>query len=147
MIKKKRKKKVCPFRNQNISQTASWLIATLLKTSTERRWEEANAGGGASSQCWASGLGCDQGARTSPEPGGGVDDSHLQQPRGPVAVAAAAAAAAAATPAVPAVSRLLSVSVRVGSVDMEETLLEEEDMEVWCWWCCWGLLLTVAPVL
>lgn len=78
-----------------------------------------------------------------PGPGGGVDDSHLQQPTGPVAVAAAAAAAA--TAAVLAVSRLLSVSV--GSVDMEETSLAEEDVEGWCWWCCWGLLLTVAPVL
>lgn len=76
-----------------------------------------------------------------PGPGGGVDDSHLQQPTGPVAVAA--------TAAVLAVSRLLSVSVRVGSVDMEETSLaeEEEDVEGWCWWCWWGLLLTAAPVL
>lgn len=85
---------------------------------------------------------------SGPGPGGGVDDSHLQQPRGPVAVAAAAAAAAAATAAAAAlaVSRLLSVSVRVRSVDMEETLLAEaeEDVEGWC---CWGLLLTVAPVL
>lgn len=62
-------------------------------------------------------------------------------------MAVAAAAAAVATAAVPAVCRLLSVSVRVGLVDMEETLLAEEDVEVWCWWCCWGLLLTVAPVL
>lgn len=81
-----------------------------------------------------------------PEPGpgrGGVDDRHLQQPRGLVAVAAAAAAAAAAV--FLAGSRLLLVSVRVGSVDMEDTLLaEEEDVEGWC---CWGLLLTVAPVL
>lgn len=62
-------------------------------------------------------------------------------------MAAAAAAAAGWMPAAaPAVSRLLSVSVRVGSVDMEETSVEE-DVEVWCWWCCWGLLLTVAPVL
>lgn len=60
-----------------------------------------------------------------PGPRGGVDDSHLQQPRGPVAVEAAAAAAAAATASGPAVSRLLSVSVRVGSVDMEETSLME----------------------
>lgn len=59
-----------------------------------------------------------------PGPRGGVDDSHLQQPRGPVAVEAAAAAAAA-TASGPAVSRLLSVSVRVGSVDMEETSLME----------------------
>ena len=85
-----------------------------------------------------------------PEPGpgsiGGVDDSHLQQPRGPVAVAAAAAAAAVAAAAVLAVSRLLLVSVRVGSVDKEETSLAEaeEDVEGRC---CWGLLLTVAPVL
>lgn len=57
-----------------------------------------------------------------PGPRGGVDDSHLQQPRGPVAVEAAAAAATASGPAV---SRLLSVSVRVGSVDMEETSLME----------------------
>lgn len=59
-----------------------------------------------------------------PGPRGGVDDSHLQQPRGPVAVEAAAAAAVA-TASGPAVSRLLSVSVRVGSVDMEETSLME----------------------
>lgn len=73
----------------------------------------------------------------SPEPG--VGDSHLQQPIGPEAVAAAAAG--------PAVSRLLSV--RVGSVDIEETSLAEveEEVEGWCWWCCWGLLLTAAPVL
>lgn len=75
----------------------------------------------------------------SPEPG--VGDSHLQQPIGPEAVAAAAAG--------PTVSRLLSVSVRVGSVDIEETSLAEveEEVEGWCWWCCWGLLLTAAPVL
>ena len=96
--------------------------------------------GGARSQCRAIGLGCDQGARPSPGPGGGGDDSHLQQPRGAVPGAAAAAAAALA------VSRLLSVSVRVGSVDMKETLAEE-DVEVWCCWCCWGRLLTAAPVL
>lgn len=100
-------------------------------------------GGGARSQCWACGLGCDQGARPSPGPGGGVHDSHLQQPIG----AAAEAAAAAGTAAALAVFRLLSVSVRVGSVDMEEASSVEEDVEVWCWWCCVGLLLTVAPVL
>lgn len=55
--------------------------------------------------------------------------------------------ALAAAAAVLAVSRLLLVSVRVESVDMEETSLVEEEVEVWCWWCCWGLLLTVAPVL
>lgn len=54
-----------------------------------------------------------------PESGGGVDDSHLQQPVGAAAVAAAAVAAAAAEE-VPAVFRLLSVSVRVGSVVTEE---------------------------
>lgn len=47
------------------------------------------------------------GQRPSPGPGGCVDDSHLQQPRG-----AAAAVAAAAAAAVLAVSRLLSVSGR-----------------------------------
>lgn len=49
-----------------------------------------------------------------------------------------AATAAAATAAVLAISRLLSVSVSVGSVDMEETSLAEveEDVEGWCWWCC-----------
>lgn len=57
------------------------------------------------------------------EPGGGVDDGHLQQPRGPVAVEAAAPAA------VQAISELLSVSVSVGSVDMEDTSLAEEDVE------------------
>lgn len=72
---------------------------------------------------------------------GCVDDSHLQQPR----EAGAVAAAAAGTAAVLAVSRLLSV--RVGSVDMEEPPLAEEGVEVWCWWRCGGLLLTVAPVL
>lgn len=97
--------------------------------------------GGARSQCRAIGLGCDHGARPSPGPGGGGHDSHLQQPRG-----AGAAAAAAAVVAALAVSRLLSVSVRVGSVDMKETLAEE-DVEVWCWWCCWGRPLTAAPVL
>lgn len=74
--------------------------------------------------------------------GGGGDDSHLQQPRG------VAAGAAAGTAVALAVSRLLSVSAGRGSVDMEETsLAEEEGVEAWCWWCCWGLLLTVAPVL
>lgn len=58
-----------------------------------------------------------------------------------------AVAAAATAAALLAVSRLLSVSV--GSVDMEEMSLAEaeEDVEGWCWWCCWELLLTVAPVL
>lgn len=74
-------------------------------------------------------------------PVGGGDDSHLQKPRGTVAAAAGGTPAAA-----PAVSRLLSLSVRVGSVDTEETSVEE-DVVVWCCWCCWGLLLTVAPVL
>lgn len=101
-------------------------------------------GKGARSQCQAGGRGCEQGVRPSTGPGGGGDDSHLQKPRG--AVAAAAAAVGGMPAAAPAVSRLLSVSVRVGSVDMEETSVEE-DVEAWCWWCCWGLLLTVAPVL
>lgn len=57
---------------------------------------------------------------------------------------AVAAAAAAGTAAALAVSRLLSVSVRVGLVDMEETSLAEEDVEVWC---CRGPLLTAEPVL
>lgn len=57
---------------------------------------------------------------------GSVVDSHLQQPRGPLAIAAAAVAA---TATVLAVSRLLSVSVSVGSVDMEVTSLVEEDVE------------------
>lgn len=53
--------------------------------------------------------------------GEGRCDSHLQQPTGPPALAAG--------PAEPgAVSRLLSVSVRVGS--------EDEDVEGWCWCCC-----------
>ena len=60
-----------------------------------------------------------------------------------------AVAAEAATAAMLAVSRLPSVSVRVGSVDMEERSLAEADEDAggWCWWCLWGLLLTAAPVL
>lgn len=50
--------------------------------------------------------------------------------------------AAAASAVAPVVFRLLAVSVRVGSV-----VMGEEDVEVRCWWCCSGLLLTVAPVL
>lgn len=63
-------------------------------------------------------------ARVWPRSGSG--DSHLQHPNGP-------AAAGAAVGAVVAVSRLLSVSVRVGSVDMEETSLAEaeEDVDGW----------------
>lgn len=67
------------------------------------------------------------GLSTGPERRG--NDSHLQEPREALAAVA---------------SRLLSVSVRVGSVDMEEeTSLVGEDVDPWCW----GLLLTVAPVL
>lgn len=66
------------------------------------------------------------GLSTGPERHG--NDSHLQEPREALAAVA---------------SRLLSVSVRVGSVDMEETSLVGEDVDPWCW----GLLLTVAPVL
>lgn len=66
-------------------------------------------------------------ARVWPSPRSGSGDSHLQHPSGP-------AAAVAAVGAVVAVSRLLSVSVRVGSVDMEETSLAEaeEDVDGWC---------------
>lgn len=112
-----------------------------------------NAGGGARSQCWASGLGCDQGARPSPGPGpgGGVDDSHLQQPRGLVAVAAAQGAGGCSSSSGGGAGHLqAAVSVGQGWVGGHggASLTEvEEDMEVWCWWCCWGLLLTVAPVL
>lgn len=62
--------------------------------------------------------------------GPGQGDGHLQQPSGSV---------------LEAVSRLLSVSeARVGSVDMEDTsLADEDDAEG----CCWKLLLTAAPVL
>lgn len=66
------------------------------------------------------------GLSTGPERRG--NDSHLQEPREALAAVA---------------SRLLSVSVRVGSVDMEETSLLGEDVDPWSW----GLLLTVAPVL
>lgn len=52
--------------------------------------------------------------------GEGRCDSHLQQPTGPVEPGGAAGPGA--------VSRLLSVSVRVGS--------EDEDVEGWCWCCC-----------
>lgn len=42
-----------------------------------------------------------------------------------------------------AASRLLSVSVTVGSVDLEEMSLVGGGVDP----RCWGLLLTVAPVL
>lgn len=65
--KKKQKKRSVLSEIKNISQTDSWLIATLLKTSTERRWEGANAGGeGGGSLCRASGLGCDRGGEAQP---------------------------------------------------------------------------------
>lgn len=53
MYKKKKREKICPFRNSNVSQTASWPNATLLKTSTEevRRGEE-NAGRGRGDSVW-----------------------------------------------------------------------------------------------
>lgn len=72
----------------------------------------------------------DHEARPVPGPGG-EHGGHLQQPTGPPVEAAGPAAALA-------VSRLLSVSVRVGSQDMEETMLVEVDEDVggWCWWCC-----------
>lgn len=69
-----------------------------------------------------------------PRAGGGLDDSHLQQRR----VATVEAAAASAVE--PLGFRLLSVSVRGGWVGWVV-------MGVRCWWCCSGLLLTVAPVL
>lgn len=54
------------------------------------------------------------------------DDSHLQQPSGPADV-----------------SKLLSVSeANVGSVDMEDTSLTDEDDNG-----CWEPLITAAPVL
>ena len=80
-------------------------------------------------------MGAGRGVGLEARPGGQVD-SHLQQPSGP--------------PAVVAVSRLLSVSVRVGLVDMEDTSLTdvEEEVEGWgCCWCCWVSPLTAAPVL
>lgn len=92
-------------------------------------WKEENGGGrGASVR---SGLprtgvgGKRRGASTGPERRG--NDSHLQKPREALAAAA---------------SRLLSVSVTVRSVDMEETsLVGDVDPR------CWLLLLTAAPVL
>lgn len=68
---------------------------------------------GERSQCQPSGLGDDQWVGPGTGPGESLDDSHLQQPRGAVAAAAAA-------------SRLLSVSVRVRSVDMETSLAGED---------------------
>lgn len=88
---------------------------------------------GERSQCQPSGLGDDQWVGPSTGPDESLDDSHLQDPRGAVAAAAAAA------------SRLLSVSVRVRSVDMEETSLAGEDVDARCCGC--GPPLTVAPVL
>lgn len=61
-----------------MSHIASWLIPTLLKTSTGREVGGAYVGGGARSQCQAGGLGVDQWTWPSPGPGGGVEDSHLQ---------------------------------------------------------------------